>query len=327
MERTQAEQLAGVLNECGVLVDAQVNGTQHRFKLRIEELSPASVIFRENKEHIEDTEYTLIPVSAAESIHGIGKRLFNPAGSFWEETRECVLGACDFVSTEFGRFVALSALPKLRDLAERLTREMQRKADEIVRPDYEAHYRGAFCRALRFFSVGMADFRRDIRVMEGDLHLFWEQVEQIYSDLEEIEEQLSTRTYTRRLRLGDLERPDLRTALKLRAIPRSYDEFRAGLGISILYRGFHPLSFKGWTWRKEFESMTDFESARRIVFGQGIFPIRVFGVINGHSNTSSLTERRWWASGGFSARSVSRTVGYPGNREGAALQKARRATQ
>ena len=267
MERTQAEQLAGVLNECGVLVDAQVNGTQHRFKLRIEELSPASVIFRENKEHIEDTEYTLIPVSAAESIHGIGKRLLNPAGSFWEETRECVLGACDFVSTEFGRFVALSALPKLRDLAERLTREMQRKADEIVRPDYEAHYRGAFCRALRFFSSGMADFRRDIRIMEGDLHLFWEQVDQIYSDLHELEEQFSTGTDNRRLRGSDLERPDLKAAFRLRAIPRSYNAFRAGLGIAILYRGFHPLSVEGWNWRTEFESVTDFESARKIVFG------------------------------------------------------------
>ncbi len=268
MERSRAEQLVGVLNEIGVLVEAQVKGTQHRFKLRIEELSPASVIFRENKEHIEDTEYTLIPVRAAESIYGIGKRLFRPRLAPWEGTHDHALGACDYVSTEFGKFVALSSLPKLHEQADRLGRKMQTKADEIVRPEYEEHYRGAFSRAFRFFGAVMADLRRDLRVMDGDLHLFWGEVEQIYNELEEIEEQFVGRGHKRPLRISDLGRPDLTTAFKLRTIPKSYDEFRAGLGISIRYKGFHQLSVEGWNWREEYESVTDFESARKVVFGE-----------------------------------------------------------
>jgi hypothetical protein len=104
--------------------------------------------------------------------------------------------------------------------------------------------------------------------MEGDLHLFWEEVGRIYKDLADIEASFATRRPNRRFGIGELDGPDVKTAYKFRNIPRSYQDYRAELGFSKIVTGFHPLGFAKWEWREDFWSVMDFKSAGTIVFGR-----------------------------------------------------------
>jgi hypothetical protein len=113
MEAAQAELLAKALNEIGLLLYVEVNGTQHRFRLRINELSPASVVYKKNRDHIEDTEYTLVPIASAESLKNIGRKLYDSSLSLCYDDQMHELTGFDYVNTEFGRYVSRDSLDKL----------------------------------------------------------------------------------------------------------------------------------------------------------------------------------------------------------------------
>jgi hypothetical protein len=269
MNESQAEALAKSLNRVGVLLYVEVNGTQHRFKLRINELSPASVVYQRNREHIEDTEYTLLPTAAGESIKNIGKKLFDPGLQFALDDRDHELTGADYVATDFGRYFSIDSLWKYEQVQKNLRTEMRERADALVGAEnYRQYYRDAFVRAYHFFSADMDEFRNQLKTMEGELHLFWEEVAKIYNQLAEFERNFTRRQSSRTMRIGDLDAPDLKAAYKLRHVPRTYEEYREDLRLSETITGFHILCFKKWAWRDDFWEIKDFRSARSLFLAE-----------------------------------------------------------
>ncbi len=266
MNPQQSKQLADHLNDLGVILYSEVNGIQHKFKLSLKELSPASVIYRKNKQNIEDPDYTLIPVGAAHAIYNIGKKLFDTSKASDYRQRDDQVTGYDYVNTTFGRYVSQTSLDKVIWLADRLVQMMRERADELVSEKYEDNYRDAFLFALRFFSREMTDFRDQLRKYEGEMDLFWSEVKAIYKDLREIEQSIHARGRRQPLSIKDLPTPELRAAFKLRFIPQTYKEYRSEIRYRFVYTGFHPMSFENWEWNDKYLNVNDIRSVRKLLF-------------------------------------------------------------
>ncbi len=266
MNPDQSKYLAERLNEFGVLVYSEVNGIQHQFKLSLKELSPTSVVYQRNAANIADTEYTLIPIEKGRAIYNIGKKIFESGLRNITNEFKDKMSAFDYTGTKYGRYVALKSLPKMRKIANELKTIMWNKADETIKTEYTKYYKETFVFAYRFYSFEMKEFRDQLKILEGQDDLFWEEVKNIYEDLQKIEEDIKKYFPKRKLSMADLERPDVKTAHKLRDVPQTYEQYRGSIGVNFIYTGLHPLSFINHDWKEQYWTIQDFEGARDLLF-------------------------------------------------------------
>ncbi len=266
---TKSALLAEQINNVGAFCFFEVNGIQHQFKLNIDDLSPGSPVYRSNRAHIRNTEYTLIPDNFARRILRIGKRLF-------DDLQEVHIGELhrsdsidhDYLKTSHGRFIAISSIPKLSRNTERLEKEMRQEAKLRFGERYNEYYRQAFVTAYEFFSRKNDEFREQLNILKSpDIELFWKEVVEIYKDLQELQNVFRNANKQRKLTIKDLDGPDQKTAYKLWRIPMSFEKYVDSVGYSIEYLGVHGLDLRHLVENEETLVVDSFLDACRILGG------------------------------------------------------------
>jgi len=250
--------IASQLNNIGALCQAEVCGTQHQFALSISELSPKSTIYTSNQRHIHGTVYTLLPDELSNEIAKIGRRLFEHLNEYrpYDEKR----WEYHFIKTGFGKFVSLDAMETIETIRARLEDEMRRTAAKLIGNDYVHFHRKAFQIAYEFFKPKNREFRSQLRLYDGNLELYWNDIEELYVRLQELDNKIRAASGEKRLTIRDLVMPEEKAAFRLWRVPRTLDQFKQRLGISINYLGFHPKSFEGFNPQgrsKRLESLKD----------------------------------------------------------------------
>lgn len=274
MTEAQASILANLCNQFGVLLKYEIHGVQHEFTLNVRKLSPTAVVFERNKDHISNNSYCLIPIQIAANIKGVGKKLFDDKDYTYPNVkRKQVLTRNDYERTEFGKYLRIESLDKIEKRKAALESMMREVASRGLSNKYEEYYRSTFIIAFDYFSGGMKEFQKLTEKINGSLSLFWSEVKSLYDELNELEIEFRKLNSKDRFTLQHLARlkrksnlPALQSALKMKHIPKTKDDYLRELTIKFFKTGFHPQSFTNRLWAPKYSEICNFESVNKYIF-------------------------------------------------------------
>lgn len=221
------------INKVGALCKIEVCGIQHQFKLNISDLSPASAIYRPNKAHIRNTAYTLVPDVEASQIQRIGRDVFKQLEK-----------KTDYIDTYLGKFIALESLEKFIQVLDKTEKQMREKATALFKNTYQDYYQRVFRTAYNFFKGKNKEFRSQLKMFDNNKELNWKEVETIYRELQQMENDIRAINKKRKLKIHDLDSPERKAAFTLRKIPLTFDKYLTQLCVNVQYFTFHPMTFE-----------------------------------------------------------------------------------